>query len=128
MKKLIRVLGVIAGVAAVVWLTRDRLLPTPKVSSEQPPPFRHHEPTQAADAGPAPDEAPAPEPPEPAATPDDLTVIKGIGPVRSGHLAEEGITTFADLAAADPSSLAEQFDVAETAAAEWVADAAARAD
>ena len=65
---------------------------------------------------------------DPDGDPDDLTVIKGIGPVRSGHLAEEGITTFADLAAADPKSLAEQFDVAETAAADWVAEAASRGD
>ena len=124
MKKLIRVLGVIAGVAAVVWLTRDRLLPTPKVSSEQPPPFRHHETDPSQEPASAAEEPPAPATPEPAATPDDLTVIKGIGPVRSGHLAEEGITTFAELAAADPKSLAEQFDVAETAAVEWVAEAA----
>lgn len=122
MKKLIRVLGVIAGVAAVVWLTRDRLLPTPKVSSEQPPPFRHHEPSSAVE------ETSTPAAPEPAAAPDDLTVIKGIGPVRSGHLSEEGITTFADLAAADPKSLAEQFDVAETAAADWVSEAASLRD
>ena len=70
------------------------------------------------------DEPSAPAAPEPEAAPDDLTVIKGIGPVRSGHLADEGITTFADLAAADPTTLAEQFDVGETAAAAWVAEAA----
>lgn len=126
MKKLIRVLGVVAGVAAVVWLTRDRLLPTPKVSSQQPPPFRHHEPdkpTQPEPAAPQASESTAQE-----SSPDDLTVIKGIGPVRSSQMAEEGITTFADLAAADPKALAEQFDVAETAAADWVAEAASRGD
>ncbi len=127
MKKLIRVLGVVAGVVGVVWLTRDRLLPTPKVSSEQPPPFRHHESDQPKAVEPA-DEAPTPQTEPQRAGTDDLTIIKGIGPVRSGHLAEEGIVTFADLAAADPKSLAEQFDVAEATAADWVAEAASRGD
>lgn len=128
MKKLIRVLGVVAGVAAVVWLTRDRLLPTPKVSSQQPPPFRHHEPGKPTQPEPAAVPAQASESTAQESSPDDLTVIKGIGPVRSSQMAEEGITTFADLAAADPKALAEQFDVAETAAADWVAEAASRGD
>lgn len=127
MKKLIRVLAVVAGVVAVVWLTRDRLLPTPKVSSEEPPPFRHHEADQPEVAESA-DDAPASKTGPEAADPDDLTRIKGIGPVRSGHLAEDGIVTFADLAAADPESLAEQLDVAETTAADWIAEAASRSD
>ncbi len=109
----------------MVWLTRDRLLPTPKVSSEQPPPFRHHEAHQPKQAESADGKA-ASETAPPTADPDDLTIIKGIGPVRSGHLAEQGIVTFAALAAADPRSLAEQLDVAETTAADWIAEAASR--
>jgi len=35
----------------------------------------------------------------PAGEPDDLTKIKGIGPVAAGQLAEQGITTFAQVAA-----------------------------
>ena len=35
----------------------------------------------------------------PAGKPDDLTKIKGIGPVAAGQLAEQGITTFAQVAA-----------------------------
>ncbi|TIU04107.1 MAG: DUF4332 domain-containing protein, partial [Mesorhizobium sp.] len=34
----------------------------------------------------------------PKGEPDDLTVIKGIGPVAAGQLNEQGITTFAQIA------------------------------
>jgi predicted flap endonuclease-1-like 5' DNA nuclease len=37
--------------------------------------------------------------------PDDLTVIKGIGPAVQNKLRGLGITTFADLAAADPDAI-----------------------
>jgi predicted flap endonuclease-1-like 5' DNA nuclease len=50
-------------------------------------------------------------PPRPAASapvPDDLTVIKGIGPVVQQKLRALGIRTFDDLAAADPATLAGQ--------------------
>jgi predicted flap endonuclease-1-like 5' DNA nuclease len=42
------------------------------------------------------------------AVPDDLTVIKGIGPVVQEKLHALGIRTFGDLAAADPAKLVEQ--------------------
>jgi predicted flap endonuclease-1-like 5' DNA nuclease len=42
------------------------------------------------------------------AAPDDLTVIKGIGPVVQQKLHALGIRTFDDLAAADPAKLVEQ--------------------
>ncbi|TJW87562.1 MAG: DUF4332 domain-containing protein, partial [Mesorhizobium sp.] len=34
----------------------------------------------------------------PKGEPDDLTVIKGVGPVAAGQLNEQGITTFAQIA------------------------------
>ena len=40
--------------------------------------------------------------------PDDLTEIKGIGPAMQNKLRALGITTFADLAAADPDQLMAQ--------------------
>ncbi|MGH6897759.1 MAG: helix-hairpin-helix domain-containing protein, partial [Geminicoccaceae bacterium] len=40
--------------------------------------------------------------------PDDLTVIKGIGPAVQNKLRALGITTFADLAAADPDAILKQ--------------------
>jgi predicted flap endonuclease-1-like 5' DNA nuclease len=53
-------------------------------------------------AKPAPKE---PEKPVAAPVPDDLTQIKGIGPAMQNRLRSLGITTFADLAAADPDQL-----------------------
>jgi predicted flap endonuclease-1-like 5' DNA nuclease len=43
-----------------------------------------------------------------APVPDDLTVIKGIGPAVQNKLRALGITTFADLAAADPDAILRQ--------------------
>ena len=42
----------------------------------------------------------------PDAEPDDLTVIKGIGPVADGQLKEQGITTFAQIAALTDADIA----------------------
>ncbi len=50
--------------------------------------------------------APPPSPqPTPPSEPDDLKVIEGIGPKIAGLLANAGITTFAQLAAADVGRL-----------------------
>jgi large subunit ribosomal protein L21 len=49
-----------------------------------------------------------PEKPVAAPVPDDLTVIKGIGPAVQNKLRALGITTFADLAAADPDAILRQ--------------------
>ena len=60
-------------------------------------------------AAPAPEQAAGPEPKAAQeARPDDLTVIKGIGPAVQERLRLVGITTFRDLAAANPDSLVDQ--------------------
>lgn len=62
-------------------------------------------PTPAPVATPKPAPAPASEPkpapvPTPApSAPDDLTTIKGVGPKLAGMLREQGVTTFAQIAA-----------------------------
>jgi predicted flap endonuclease-1-like 5' DNA nuclease len=57
------------------------------------------------------------------AVPDDLTVIKGIGPAVQQKLHALGIRTFDDLAAADPETLAEQLKgrqpISETLVRGW---------
>lgn len=65
-------------------------------------------------ARPAAKPAPA-QPDKPVATPvpDDLTQIKGIGPAMQNRLRALGITTFADLAAADPDQLLAQLKGAQ---------------
>jgi predicted flap endonuclease-1-like 5' DNA nuclease len=57
--------------------------------------------------------APVPEKAVTAPVPDDLTVIKGIGPALQNRLRALGITTFADLAAANPDQLMAQLKGAQ---------------
>lgn len=62
----------------------------------------------AAEPGIRPAPKPAPAQPEKTVAPpvpDDLTEIKGIGPALQNKLRGIGITTFADLAAADPDAI-----------------------
>jgi large subunit ribosomal protein L21 len=66
-------------------------------------------------------EVPAP------ADPEDLAVVSGIGPVYRSRLAEAGITTFAELAAADPPTIIDATGVTPDRAADWIAQAAALA-
>jgi predicted flap endonuclease-1-like 5' DNA nuclease len=63
----------------------------------------------AQDASRVPDEAVAQRvPTAEKVVPDDLTVIKGIGPAVQEKLRSLGITTFRDLAKADPKTLTER--------------------
>lgn len=106
-KNLIRFAGVVAGLAAAAWAMRDRLLPSPEIHEEPPPRFR---------------DAPRPTP---AAAPDrdDLTAIKGVGPVMSGKLLDAGITSIAAVAKADPAALAEDAGITEATAERWIESA-----
>jgi predicted flap endonuclease-1-like 5' DNA nuclease len=93
-----------------------------EVAPEPPGPSGHHV-AAATRAEPA----KAVTPP----VPDDLTVIKGIGPAVQNKLRELGITTFADLAAADPDRLMEQLKGSQPLTATrvrgWTEDARDRA-
>ena len=59
------------------------------------------------------------------AEPDDLTVINGIGPTFARRLCEEGVVTYADLAALTPERAREITRVAAWQAdpADWIAEA-----
>ncbi|WP_028035627.1 50S ribosomal protein L21 [Chelativorans sp. J32] len=57
----------------------------------------------------------------PEGEPDDLTVIKGIGPVAAGQLKEQGLTTFAQLAALSDEDVA-RIDAAMPFSADQVKD------
>lgn len=106
------VILLLAVAAAVVAASRFRerraILPFPRPDAEEDEP---------AGSG----EAPAP------AEPDDLTEVSGIGPVYRARLAEAGVTTFAGLSAADPDTLSAAAGVPAARAADWIAQAAARA-
>jgi predicted flap endonuclease-1-like 5' DNA nuclease len=85
--------------------------PTPQAAKPAPEPA---EPAAASAPKQAPPPAATAKAEEPAAgrakdaTPDDLTVIKGIGPAVQKKLQALGIRTFHDLASADPATLTEQ--------------------
>ncbi|MCL1593328.1 MAG: helix-hairpin-helix domain-containing protein [Actinomycetia bacterium] len=96
-KNLIRVVGVVAGLGAAVWALRDKLLPTPEAHTEPPPRFRTG--IRAS---------------------DDLTEIKGIGPVTATKLAESGISTFDQLAAMTPVEVAAAAGTSEATASVWI--------
>jgi predicted flap endonuclease-1-like 5' DNA nuclease len=76
-------------------------VPAPELAVAEPPP----EPEPMAEAPAAPVEA-APEP-APAAGPDDLTRMKGVGPRLAERLNTVGVTSFAQIAALTPEAAAE---------------------
>jgi predicted flap endonuclease-1-like 5' DNA nuclease len=122
MKKFLRFVMLAAIVVAVVWATRDRMLPKPQAPDHHPPPFRHP-PSPAADRAPAEDSpavasTPAAAPAESDGS-DDLQRVKGIGPVYAGKLGELGITTFSALIGADSSSVAEHLEVSVESVVDW---------
>jgi predicted flap endonuclease-1-like 5' DNA nuclease len=94
-------------------------LPKPE-AAEQP---SAQTPEPAADSPPQPAAESAPKRAAPNRAPDDLTVIKGIGPVVQEKLHALGIRTFGDLAAADPGKLVEQLKgrqpISETLVRGW---------
>ena len=100
LKTVVRLGGIVLGIGAVVWAMRDRLLPSPQIPEGPPPRYRTPEP----DA--------------------DLTSVKGIGPVYAERLNEAGIHNFAQLAAADPGAVAEAAGTSESAAKDWIEQAA----
>jgi len=67
------------------------------------------------------EEVPAP------AEPEDLAEVRGIGPVYRARLARIGVTTFAQLADADPDAVVAATGVPPGRAADWIAQAAGRA-
>jgi predicted flap endonuclease-1-like 5' DNA nuclease len=107
LKNVLRFGGVIVGLGAAVWALRDKLLPAPEIPEGPPPRFRTGGTDSVAE--------------------DDLTDVKGIGPVYAERLAEAGVTTFAELAAADLAVVADAAGVSESTATSWIEQAAALA-
>jgi predicted flap endonuclease-1-like 5' DNA nuclease len=108
MNKFIRLLLTLGVAAGVVWLLRDKIVPAPQPPLAQPPPFRQPtSPPLAVD--------------EP--TPDDITEVKGIGPVYKARLQELGITTFAALASADAAAISEHLEISGNQVDDWISQA-----
>lgn len=109
MKKVIRYIGVLAGLGTVIWVMRDRFISLALPREPQPPSFRV---------------SPHPPPVErPASRSDDLTIIKGIGPVYAARLEEAGITSLADLGKAEAESVATSIDVPAGRVGDWIKEA-----
>lgn len=79
--------------------------PSREPQQEEAPEARVSEPARASPKPAAGSAAAQPEKTVAPPVPDDLTVIKGIGPAVQNKLRGLGITTFADLAAADPDAI-----------------------
>jgi predicted flap endonuclease-1-like 5' DNA nuclease len=104
-KTLLRIAGVVVAVAAAAWAMRDKLLPPPVAPEEPPPRFRTVPPP---------------------AEPDDLTAVKGIGPVYAERLVAADMTTFAAMVSAGAEAVGDAAGVSTDTAAKWVKSAAAQ--
>lgn len=92
----------VAGGAVPLMVTPEPVLDTPAPEPAPEPAQPAPAPTPAAaPAAPAPTPAPAE-----ASVPDDLLLLKGVGPKLKALLAEQGITRFAQIAAWTPADLA----------------------
>ncbi len=108
MKRVLRFLTLAGAVAGAVWYARQRgqAFPSEGAWESRPPELKA-----------VPDPAPSS-----VSSADDLTRIKGIGPVSAKKLTDIGITTFAELAAADPAAVAARFD-SRANVADWITQA-----
>jgi predicted flap endonuclease-1-like 5' DNA nuclease len=57
---------------------------------------------------------------------DDLTEIKGIGPVYAAGLTQMGITSFRALSEAEPKTVGDTIGTSVNRVAEWIAEALQR--
>lgn len=108
MKRALRILAFLAGIGTIIWVMRDRFISLALPREPQPPTFRvaPHEPKAVS--------------PPPA---DDLTIIKGIGPVYAARLQEAGVTTLRALAGSDAGGLAERLGLPAARVSTWIEEA-----
>lgn len=106
MKKLARLVGIVGGVAAVLWAMRDRLISIAAPREPEPPKFRV-----------------VTSPPMKAE--DDLTEVVGIGPVFAARLSAAGITSFRAMVGAGVDRVAEAAEVPVSRAQGWISQASA---
>lgn len=110
-KKFFRFLGVLVGLGTAIWVMRDRFISLALPREPEPPTFRV-----------------APRPPQPIEEKpiqaDDLTMIKGVGPVYAARLEDCGITSLTDLSAANAEALATAIEVPAARVTDWIAEAA----
>ena len=108
MKRVLGFLTLAGAVAGAVWYARQQTEPIPAEGD-----WRGRPPELKAVPDPAVGSSSAA---------DDLTEIKGIGPVSAKELETIGITTFAALATADQAVVAARFD-SRANVPDWIAQA-----
>jgi hypothetical protein len=110
-RKFLRFFGVLVGLGTVIWVMRDRFISLALPREPEPPTFRV-----------------APHPPQPIEEKpiqaDDLTVIKGVGPVYAARLVDCGVTSLTDLSVANAEALATAIEVPVARVTDWIAEAA----
>jgi len=109
MKKLLKLMTLAAFIAGITWILRDQLLPGPTRPTSHPPAFRTPPPPPQPHDEPAADDSTG-----------NLTRVNGIGPVYAKRLTDIGISTLAELAAADPAHLVSRADLPEESLADWI--------
>jgi polyhydroxyalkanoate synthase len=101
-KRLAKIIGVVGGLAAIVWAMRDRFISVATSREPEPPTFR------ASDAK---------------SGTTGIDVIDGIGPVFASRLKDAGIDTPGKLGAASPDRVAEAAGVSGARARAWIEQA-----
>lgn len=109
MKTFLRIAGVMVGLGAAAWALRHKLLPAPAIPEGPPPQFR---------TSPAKPSTPT------AAEPDDLTAVKGIGPVYAERLAAAGYESYAAIVSAGADAVGDAAGVSADTATKWMKSAA----
>jgi predicted flap endonuclease-1-like 5' DNA nuclease len=97
-RKILKLLGIIGGIAAVAWAMRDRFISVATSREPEPPSFR--------------DTARVIHPP--------VDVLPGIGKVYADRLAKAGIGDVGALAAATADSVAEAAGISAARARDWI--------
>ena len=97
-RKLLKLLGIVGGIAALAWAMRDRFVSVAISREPEPPTFR--------------ETARVIHPP--------VDVLAGIGKVYADRLSRAGIGDMGALAAATPDSVAEAAGVSSARARDWI--------
>lgn len=121
MKRLLKLVLAFLVVAAVIAWLRQKLVPATPMAMPEPQP-------EPATTTPERVEEPEPSPPlaEEPPVADDLTVIKGIGPTYRSRLADQDVTSFSQLIAADTDALAAAVDASASQVESWQEEARTR--
>lgn len=97
-RKLLKLIGIVGGIAALAWAMRDRFVSVAISREPEPPTFR--------------ETARVIHPP--------VDVLAGIGKVYADRLAKAGIGDVGALAAATPDSVGEAAGVSSARARDWI--------